>query len=244
MQIRWTSFALVLALAGTPFAADATCIAQQPGFTPLFDGRTAQGWHWSRSTFHGQNAKASVSNCVLILERNPFGQGGIFLTDHEYRNFELYLEVNPEPYDNGGIFLRSTEGGSAYQIELAPPSGVTGMLIPELISFGAPKYISPEPNFLDLSKPREIDQLWKNNDWNSMRIRITGDAPHVTVWINGTLLYELQMPENDSIAGETTGHIGLQLHMSRGIPGGRPGLLGGLAEAKQRFRNIQIKELP
>ncbi len=235
----------ILSLAAFSAPVSASCVAQKAGFQPLFDGKSTRGWHWSRSTFHGQNARASVKSCVLVLERNPFGQGGLFFTDRKYRNFELYLEAKPDSYDNGGIFLRSTEGGSAYQIELAPPSGVTGMLIPENIGFGAPTFTGAEPNFMDFSKPREIDRLWKNGEWNSIRVRITDDAPHVTVWINDVLLYELQMPANDKIAGETTGHIGLQLHMARGIPeGSHPGTLGGLADFKQRFRNILIKELP
>jgi len=245
MKVPCLAYLATLGLTIFSVLANAECVTQQAGFRALFDGKSTHGWHWSRSTFHGQNAKASAKSCVLVLERNPFGQGGLFMTDRKYHNFELYLEAKPDLYDNGGIFLRSTEGGSAYQIELAPPSGVTGMLIPELIGFGTPEFISPEPNFIDFSKPREIDRLWKNGEWNSMRVRITGDAPHVTVWINDVLLYELQMPANDKIAGETTGYIGLQTHMSRGIPGGgHPSMLGGLAEAKQRFRNILIKELP
>jgi len=26
--------------------------------------------------------------------------------------------------------------------------------------------------------------VWKREDWNTVRVRVAGDAPHATVWIN------------------------------------------------------------
>jgi formylglycine-generating enzyme required for sulfatase activity len=54
-----------------------------------------------------------VADGALVLEPYPYGQGGLLLSDRSYKDFELYLEARPDPGYNSGIFLRSTEGGSA-----------------------------------------------------------------------------------------------------------------------------------
>src|SRR4051794_36678361 len=111
------------------------------GFAPIFDGKTPAGWHWSRTVHHGTTAKATVQDGALVLQPYPFGQGGLLLSDKHYKDFELYLEMKPDPNYNSGIFLRSTEGGSAYQIELAVPGNATGRLLGEQMRIAPPQYI-------------------------------------------------------------------------------------------------------
>jgi hypothetical protein len=204
------------------------------GFTPIFNGRDTTGWHWSRTTHHGTTARARVENGALILQPYPFGQGGVLLTDKIYKDFELYVELNPDPNYNSGVFLRSTEGGSAFQVEIIRP-GNTGALLGERQRVSERKFIGPVT---------DIETVWKENDWNSFRIRMEGEAPHVWLWVNDVKLWELQLPVNDQVAGAYGGMIGLQLHWTAtyseaargGGGGGRPWLV-------QRFRNIGVKEL-
>src|SRR5262249_45037530 len=93
--------------------------AQVPSdFHPIFTGRNLHGWPISRTDHHGSTPEATVENGNLVLKQSPYGQGGLLLTDRRYDNFELYIEVKAAWGCNSGIFLRSTEGGSAYQIEL------------------------------------------------------------------------------------------------------------------------------
>jgi hypothetical protein len=204
--------------------------------TPIFDGKTLKGWHLSRTTHHGSTGNAYVENGVIVLKQNPYGQGGLLFTDKKYRNFDLYLEVKEAWGCNSGLFLRSTEGGSAYQIELSNEGGGSGRLLGELmkVSTGA--------------QPTDIEKVWKTEDWNSIRIRMTGDAPHITEWINGVQMFDVQEPVNDKIAGETSGFIGLQLHWGSVY---EPALANAFSmsgmwkpDAAYRFRNIRIKELP
>jgi hypothetical protein len=169
----------------------------------------------------------------LVLQPHPFGQGGLLLSDKSYKDFELYLEAKPDPGYNGGIFLRSTEGGSAYQIELVRP-GNTGALLGEQMRLSTPTYIGPRA---------DINTLWKDGDWNSMRVRMIGEAPHITLWINGQLMWEAQMPKNDQIAGAYGGMIGLQLHWSATYTEAAGGLSFGPPWLVQRFRNIAIREI-
>jgi len=230
---RWRLLLAATLLFGGSGAAHAQIPA---GFTPIFNGRDLTGWHSSRTTHHGNSVGASVENGAIVLRQNPFGQGGLLLTDRQYRNFELYFETKLPWGINSGIFLRSSEGGSAYQMELlGGGTGNTGSLISELmpLSLGAPT--------------TEVAKAWKDGDWNSFRLRMTGDAPHVTMWFNGVQIWDVQEPKNDKVGGETTGVIGLQSHYTGTFTpvadftccptSWKPG------EAIY-FRNLAIKELP
>ncbi len=217
-----------------------TCLVVMPasaqvpeGFTPLFNGKDLSGWHISRTSHQGTTGNFFVENGAITLKQMPYGQGGVLLTNKKFRNFELYVEAKIDSFCNGGIFIRSTESGQAYQIELALPGG-TGFM------FGEAMEISKS------AEARGLDKIWKAGDWNSFRIRMTGDVPTVSLWINEVLMWEVTQPKNDFTAGAVEGMIGLQSHWSatyQPLPGGfnmpgswRPG-------AAHRFRNIGIKEL-
>jgi len=203
------------------------------GFIPIFNGKNLSGWHVSRSTHQGTTPDFRVEDGVLVGREKPYGQGGLLMTDKVYKNFELYIEVKIDSFANGGIFLRSNEGGAAYQVELILP-GNTGDLLGERIpvSKGA------------VAKDRE--KIWKANDWNSFRIRMVGDTPQLALWINGMKMWEVKEPKNDFIAGATSGRIALQCHWtalySKAAGEGMP-ISSWQPGAAHRFRNIAIKEL-
>ncbi len=213
-------------------------ISAQPGripkgFIPLFNGKNLTGWHISRTTHQGTTPHIKVENGMIILKQHPYGQGGVLLSNKKYRDFELYLEVKFDSFCNGGIFIRSTESGQAYQVELAEPGG-TGDLLGEMlrISKGA--------------KATNKAKAWKPDDWNAFKIRMTGEVPKITLWINGMFMWEVTEPVNDFTAGATAGMIGLQAHWSAPYVASvqefdmsgswRPG-------ASHRYRNVGIKEL-
>lgn len=203
------------------------------GFTSIFNGKNLNGWHISRSTHQGTTPNFHIENGDLVASEKPYGQGGLLMSDKNYKNFELYIEVKIDSFANGGIFLRSNEGGAAYQIELVLP-GNTGDLLGERIpvSKGA--------------RATERAKIWKANDWNSFRIRMTGDTPHITLWINETLMWDVTEPKIDMIAGATEGMIALQCHWtavySPSAGSGMP-LASWQPGAKHRYRNIAIKKL-
>ena len=203
------------------------------GFTSLFNGRDITGWHWSRTVHHGTTGEAFVEGGALMLRQRPFGQGGLLLTDRDYTDFEFYVEVRPDPGLNSGIFMRSTEGGAAYQLELVAPGNV-GDFIGERIFIGMPEYIGER---IDVAK------VWKDGEWNSMRMRMVGEKPHVTLWINDIRMWELQMPKNDLPAGLNAGKIGLQLHWTATYDEIGGGAGGSRSWQVLRFRNMAVKEL-
>lgn len=210
------------------------------GFTSIFNGKDLSGWHISRSNHHGRVGNWHVEDGAIVAGEHPYGQGGILLTDKKYHDFEFVLDVNPDPECDGGIFLRSTETGSAYQIDMtqrgdAPPPLP---LIPEDMR------LSPGQN---LAPRVPTTGIWKMHDWNSLRIRMVGDAPRVTVWLNGTQLYDIQQPRNDLLGDETDGMVAFQMHWT--AFNAAAGAMGTSASmwaptAVHRFRNIAIKELP
>ena len=218
------------------FTGAALALAAQPpaGLTPIFNGRDLTGWHVSRTNHHGATGSFTVKDGVLLMAQRPFGQGGLLLTDKSYQDFELYLEANPDAGFNSGIFLRSTESGSAYQIEIHAPGNSTANLIGERLRVSQPTYIGEKV---------PVTTVWKTGDWNSFRIRMVGEAPHVTVWVNGVQLYELQMPKNDQVAGLYGGMIGLQLHWTATYSAASGSDTSTRPWQLQRFRNIAVKEI-
>jgi len=228
-----TSMTTSLCIAITLLAAYSSAFAQPPGFTRLFNGHDLGGWHVSRTSHQGTTPNFFVRDSAIVVNQQPYGQGGVLLTNKKYRDFELHIEVKIDSFCNGGIFLRSSESGQAYQIELAIPGG-NGSL------FGESMAIS------QAMKADGVERVWKPGDWNALRIRMTGAIPTVALWINDVLMWEVTQPRNDFTAGATAGMIGLQSHWSatyQGLPGGfnmpgawRPG-------AAHRFRNVYIKEL-
>jgi hypothetical protein len=175
-----------------------------------------------------------VENGIIVVSQRPFGQGGVLLTDYKYKNFELSLEAKIDSMTNGGIFIRSSESGIAYQIELDENAGSTGSLYGERM----------QVSIVAIASDRAT--VWKANDWNTFRVRMVGDIPHITLWINGMQMWDVTEPRNDFIAGATSGMIGIQCHWSalyspaaaewNGLGSWAPG-------AKQHFRNIKMKKL-
>ncbi len=214
-------------------AAACLLVAAQPPPVPIFDGKTLHGWHWSKTNHHGTNGSATVEDGAITLRQHPYGQGGLLLTDKRYKNFDLTVDVKAPWGCNSGIFFRSTEGGSAYQIELNPGSNNAGLI-------GENMRVSKS------AVAANIGKVWKDNDFNTFRLRVEGDAPHITLWVNGEQMWDVTEPINDKVAGETSGYIGLQLHWGvvyQNTPGAfamnawKPG-------AAYQFRNIAIEELP
>ena len=203
------------------------------GFTPIFNGKDLKGWHISRTNHHGSTPNVTFENGIIVLRENPFGMGGILLTDKKYKDFELYLEANPDWGCNGGIFFRSAESGTAYQIELHPKNNNLALLGEVLrVTKGA---TAPD-----------ADKVWKEDQWNAIRLRVTGEIPHVTLWLNDVQMYDVTCERNDLIADAKDGMIALQSHwLSSNTAIGASMTMNGSwkPNAAHRYRNIAVKEI-
>ena len=201
----------------------AALVAQIPaGFTNISPGPNLQGWHISQVNHHG-NTPWKVENGVLSATQDKPGNGGIVLTDRKYRNFEVYIELNPDFGCDSGLFLRSSEKGEAYQVMLdylagGNMGGVYGERLQGVR--GAPA--------------KDWDKHWKKGEWNSIRARIEGTPAHIQVWISGVQVTDWTDTANHLPDNAEEGMIAVQVHNgSRCAPG-----------LYQRFRNIAVKELP
>lgn len=224
---------LVLVLNGLAGLAQAQVGGIPAGFKPIFNGKNLQGWHLSRTTHQGTTGDFRVEDGAITLRQHPYGQGGVLLTDRTYKNFELYLEAKIDSFCNGGIFLRSTESGQAYQVELMLPQG-TGNLLGEMLPIG------------QSAQATNLAKVWKPGDWNAFRIRMEGEVPRLRLWINGEQMWDVTQPQNDFTAGATGGLIGLQLHWSAVYsPAARAFSMAGAWRpgGTHRFRNVAIREL-
>jgi hypothetical protein len=229
MQIK-QFFWIALLLSG----CSAAFIQVPQGFKPIHNGTNLKGWHISRTTHQGTTPDVRVEDGVIVLRQNPYGQGGVLLSDKKFKDFELYVEAKIDSFTNGGIFIRSSESGIAYQIELDEAAGSTGALYGERM----PVSLSAD------AKGRSA--VWKANDWNAFRIRMVGEIPRITLWINGVQMWEVTQPANDFPAGAIEGMIGFQSHWTAlfsPAAGKWNGLNSWAPGAAHRFRNIAIKEL-
>ena len=219
------------------------------GFTPIFNGKDLSGWHVSKTARHGVQPDYRVVHGMILGTQRPLGSGGLLITDRKYRNFELSMEVKPDWGNDSGVFLRTTETGLAYQITMDYLSGGSmGRFIGEGgFQFGAgrggapattPAPAAPPPAAVQSGPGDSTDpgmKAWKAGDWNTVRIRVVGDVPHATVWINGQQVSDATDTENHALGGMVEGPIAIQIHGGtvRWQPGGF-----------WRWRNIGIKELP
>jgi lysophospholipase L1-like esterase len=205
-----------------PVPAEAAVVPA--GFTPIFNGKDLSGWHISKTNHHGTTPDWKVANGVLTGTQNPPGKGGILLTDKKYKNFEVFAEVMPDWGCDGGLFLRSSEKGEAYQVLLdfregGTLFGIYGERLKGVVTWQLPDW----------------RKHWKENAWNSVRARIEGDIPRVTVWVNGTQVTSWSDTSNHAADGALDGMIAVQVH-----GGNQIWKEGGM----HRFRNIAVRELP
>jgi hypothetical protein len=224
------------------------------GFESLFDGKTLKGWHASAETGHsGKSGHKSggrwvAENGAILGSQDIPGNGGILITDEHFGDFEIALEMNNDFGPDSGLFLRSTENGTAYQAMIDYHAAGNLMGIYGEGGLGGKPHVR---NFSFLDRPDRITivtelngvpppllfpmplaqwpKFWRHGQWNELRARIVGNPPHITTWIKDVKFMDWR---------ETTkrhpdkGGIALQIH------GG-----GDFTKQFVRYRNIFIKRL-
>ncbi|HYN04822.1 MAG TPA: DUF1080 domain-containing protein, partial [Vicinamibacteria bacterium] len=115
--MKKTSLSSLLVLALLPSLASPA----EEGFQSLFDGKTLTGWHTSTQTGHSATSQHKtagrwvVQDGAIVGSQDVPGNGGIVLTDESFGDFEVALEMRNDFGPDSGLFLRSTEDGTAYQ---------------------------------------------------------------------------------------------------------------------------------
>jgi hypothetical protein len=191
------------------------------GFTPLFDGKTLNGWR-KLTEYSSDYGKWTVENGVLAGTQYPEGQGGLLVTETKYSDYEIYAEVKADYPVDSGIFLRVQPNVLSYQVTIDyRPGGEVGAL-----------YCPGGGDFL-VHNP-EGESLWKKNEYNQIRARIQGQPPRIEAWINGHQVLDFQdQLQNKQPRVPASGYFGVQVHPGPGWGEGN----------KIYFRKILIKLL-
>lgn len=196
----------------------------------IFNGRDLSGWHISEVNHHGNTKAWTVRDGVLMVTQDKPGNGGILLTDKKYRDFEVELEIKPDFGCDGGLFLRSSEKGEAYQVMIDYlEGGVVGGVYGERL-----QGVTGEGRV-----NRDWQKFWKKDDWNTLRARIEGATPRIQVWMNGEKLVDWTDTANHAAGGAVEGMIAVQAHRTNPEWKSSRWKEGGY----HRFRNIRVREL-
>lgn len=211
LMIPALTFLFALVTVGTTRADD-------EGWTPLFDGKTLDGW-----TVQGGKAEYKVEDGTIVGETVE-GSPNTFLCKGDFQDFELEFEVLCDPRLNSGVQVRSQvygpdhrRAGVVYgpQCEIArKENGTSAQFYDE----------GRRGRWLNEIKA-EAKDAFKNDDWNQYRVVVQGNR--YRSWINGLAASDF----TDDL--DERGFIGLQVH----------GIRKGTGPYQVRWRNIRIREL-
>ena len=174
----------------------------------LFDGETLDGWHAR------PGGEWAVEDGVIVGRSEASERRhGLLVSDDTFTDFVVEFEYQVIEGDSG-FYFRSEErndnvGIAGFQVEIdnVEPGGLYE-------TSGRAWVIKPTP---------EEALEWQNpGEWN--HVRLTCEAEHVKVEVNGTTTAEHTDPQ-----GRRAGHFALQLH--------------GSQDMHVRYREIRIVEL-
>lgn len=201
-------------------AGDAACGQIEPGFAPLFDGRTLAGWNGDTAkTWRVEDGAIVAGSDTVAAPRNEF-----LATDREFSDFELRLEyaLDFTRAGNAGVQFRSRRVPdhhevSGYQADIGP--GYFGALYDE----SRRNRILAQPDDAVVAGALAAAR----DGWNDYRIRCQG--PRVQLWLNGVPTVDWTEREPESAVARR-GMIALQIH------GGMVGTI--------RYRKLRLQPLP
>jgi hypothetical protein len=175
-------------------AISASSLAATPpeeGFTPLFDGKSLNGW----VVRDGPASGFAVENGEIAAK--PEAEYPAWLsTTKQYENFELRLEFFTKGWTDGGVYLHAPEHGRPtycgikinifHQVDKTPMSNSMGSVFPLI----APKLVNVKPG------------------WNDLRIRV--DWPRLQVWSNQEQVQDVDCQAHPDLRWRLRrGYIGL-----------------------------------
>lgn len=212
--MRKAGLFLFLALAGCASSNNAT----MDGWETLFNGRNMDGWRLM-AVHGGRGGIWTVENGALVANQDTDHTGGLIATEERYDDFEIEFEFQGDYPVDTGVFLRTQDNGNGYQITIDyRDNGTVGSV-----------YASGDGGMV--ATYDDWRSLYREEGWNTMRVRIEGYPAHVTAWLNGTQTVDFHDMEERF---GRDGYIGFQVHGGDGSWGDN---------SRARFRNVRIREI-
>ena len=196
------------------------CVFAQDGWISLFNGKDLSGWkvNENQQTFSVKDgaivSHGPRSHCFYMGE----------VGKHDFKNFELKVDVMTEPGSNGGIYFHT-----AYQDVSWPEKGFEVQVNNshgDHIKSGSLYHVK------DIGID-DIKDIVKDNQWFTEHIVVKGDT--VTISLNGKKVVEWTQPADWK---------GSPDFAQRRIDHGTIALQGHDPNSTVHYKNIQIKLLP
>lgn len=171
--------------------------ADEPGFRPLFDGKTLKGWDGDPRLWKVENGEIVGSTDNVKIEKNTF----LIYKDAEFSNFILRVEVK----------LRNHNSGIQFRSEALPEYVVRGYQadMAENNWWGGVYEEKGTRGVMVNGWKDKAEKVVRNGDWNEVEIRCEG--PRIQIRTNGLLTAEL----TDDV--KLSGVIAFQLHTGPGM---------------------------
>jgi len=169
-------------------------LAGQSSFSPLFDGRTLDGW----SVVSGPESAFYVRDGAIVVHG-----GSNFPTwlrsAKRYENFEFRGEVFVQGWANGGLYFHAPEFG--------PPTEC-GVKLNLFQKKDATPLRESMGSIFPVVAPRKVN-VRNQGEWNA--IRVLADGPMLRVWINDELVHDLNRDEHPELRYRLrSGYVGIE----------------------------------
>ncbi len=184
-RMRLATFAFLLSMMAA---------AQEPGFRPLFNGKTLDGWTGDPRLWTVRDGEIVGSTEGVTLTHNSF-----LITTRDYSNFILKTEVK----------LRNHNSGIQFRSEALPEWVVRGLQadMAEGNWWGSIYDEKGTRGTIVNGWKGKAETVVKPNDWNEYDVMCDGDF--IQLKVNGLVTAELHD------ASKLSGVIALQLHMGQ-----------------------------
>ncbi|MBI1353076.1 MAG: DUF1080 domain-containing protein [Acidobacteria bacterium] len=196
----------------------------EPGFRPIFDGKTLDGWKGDPTYWRVENGSlVGEITPQTVVKSNTF----IIWQDGRPRDFELKLDYRITPDGNSGVNYRSVVipdpvtpsnrfAMRGYQCDLDGKKRYTGNNYEEkgrrfLAVRGQQTHVVGGRKPIILSTFADADELagYVTDDWNEIHLIVRGNI--LTHIVNGRLMS--QVVDDDAPHRPADGQIGVQVHV-------------------------------
>jgi hypothetical protein len=188
---------------------------KEDGWIPLFDGKSFEGW---KANENPETFKIEDGKIIVLGPRSHLFYVGP-LQNHDFKNFELKLEIMTFPKANSGVYFHTEWLDTGFPRK--------GHEVQVNNSHGDPKRTAGLYGIKD-----NYEAVAKDNEWFTMHIIVQGK--HVITKVNDKVIIDFTEPE----PAEGQQRSGKRIsHGTFALQGHDPG-------SQIHYKNIRVKPLP